>query len=441
MSIDNEVEVILARLNIPELTRIASSLRGGGEKSCRFQPGFLRGDGFITVGCAHYHGWIVFDDGVKWIVRIPQLTALLDTPLDLVNYFIESEYATLKFIEQRLPGVPAPRAHGFGLFSDTANLVGVGYILEDHMPGQPFCDDLATEAQKSHVYDQYADMLIDISRVPRRQACSLLPSNGKEEGDNDGDTKEAPIASNRFIWLGKHGPFASPLEYFTSIADIHLDLIADGQLYPEYPKEAYLFYRLLRDKAAPVLAGATTTSAATSTTTTTTTTDEPSVNMFFLKHVDDIGDHFLVDDDYNITGVIDWKYARFAPASEAFGPSLLTADLDKLHTSATGPSADDIYVAESLRRKGREDLACFAAGSELARRFHYGLGTEIPRDQALRMIEAVLTLLDNELLWMERVEDWMEREWVCCSYMSRDALRHDKVEALMKELERESAGE
>ncbi|KAK7227414.1 hypothetical protein V2G26_015417 [Clonostachys chloroleuca] len=53
---------------------------------------------------------------------------------------------------------------------------------------------------------------------------------------------------------GRHGPYRTPLQYFVSTAERHLELIADGQLYPEYAKEAFAFYSLLRDKAAPVLA-------------------------------------------------------------------------------------------------------------------------------------------------------------------------------------------
>ena len=104
-------------------------------------------------------------------------------------------------------------------------------------------------------------------------------------------------------------------------------MIADGQLYPDYPKEAFVFYRLLAEVVAPELGKV------------------ESPNGFFLKHVDDKGDHFLVDDDYNITAVIDWQFARFVPAVEAFGPSLLTADLHGLYSDRTGLSADDKYIS------------------------------------------------------------------------------------------------
>ncbi|KAI5862168.1 hypothetical protein GGS23DRAFT_605791 [Durotheca rogersii] len=402
MSINSEVEALLTQVDVPELVRVASSLRNG--KPCKFYPGKHLGSGAM-MGCANYHCWIVFDDGVKWLARIPRTTAFSDIPPDLVDYLVESEYATLKFLEHL--GVPAPKAHGFGLSSDPGNLVGIGYILEDAMPGRPFYADQATAEQKSHVYNQYAEILIAISRLSREQACSLL-THGEE-------TREGAIASNRFLSLGKHGPFADPLEYFTSIADLHLDLIADGQLYPEYPKEAYLFYRLLRDRAAPTLAAAT-----------------ASTGGFFLKHVDDKGDHLLVDENYNITAVIDWQFARFVPACEAFGPSLFTADLSNLYSPLAELSADDRLLAESLRRRGREDIAEFASESELARRFHFGLASGLSRSEALGMIRAVLSLLDGEAS-EEGLREWIEKEW---GQAAGDP-RREKVEKLMAELEKE----
>ncbi|EEA23106.1 hypothetical protein PMAA_096990 [Talaromyces marneffei ATCC 18224] len=94
---------------------------------------------------------------------------------------------------------------------------------------------------------------------------------------------------------------------------------------------------------------------------------------FFLKHVDDKGDHLLVDDEYNITGIIDWQFARIVPAAEAFGPSYVAPDLESLYSSSSGISADVRLLTGSLRSRGYHDLATFAGGNEVMRRFHHGL--------------------------------------------------------------------
>lgn len=320
------------------------------------------------MGCANYHSWIKFDDGVKWLSRIPRVTKFNDIPDSLLEYLMESEFATLKFLEKL--DVPTPRAHGFGLASDPDNDVGISYIIEDAMPGKPFNIHQATAEQKAHVYSQYADILVEISQHPLQQACSLLPrGNGIIQG---------AIASDREISIAQHGPYPSPLAYFNSIANFHLDLIADGQLHSEFPKEAFLLYHLLASRAAPAMRN--------------------DLEGFFLKHVDDKGDHILVDEAFDITAVIDWQFARFVLACEAFGPSLFTAKLNDLYGGSEGLTDNNLLLADILRRKGREDIADIAKGGELARRFHLGLPSGLMEKEVLPLVRAVLSLMrGNEM--------------------------------------------
>ncbi|KAI1181315.1 hypothetical protein F4777DRAFT_585215 [Nemania sp. FL0916] len=417
MGINKEVKALLAQVDDRELAHVASSLRRG--QPCKFIPGKHLGDESI-MGCANYHGWIVFDDGVKWLARIPRTTEFSDIPLYLVDYLIESEYATLKILENL--GVPTPKAHGYGLSSDSGNSVGVGYILEDAMPGRPFYAYQATAEQKMHVLSQYADNLIKMSCFATAQACSVVP--------HDGETKEDAIASNRFLSLGKYGPFSTVIDYFSCIADLHLDLISDGQIYPNYPKEAFLFYRLLRDRVSPLLAS-------------NSSPSRSSTDGFFLKHVDDKGDHILIDENHNITAIIDWQFARFVPACEAFGPSLMTADLQSLYGSegtSPGLSPDDVLLAECFERKGRKDLADLARGSELVRRFHFGLASGLSKEEVLRVIKAVLVLLRDDDIGqdasMEELSGWVDINWdQACD--DTDTSRRKNIEKLTEEIENE----
>lgn len=190
--------------------------------------------------------------------------------------------------------------------------------------------------------------------------------------------------------MAEHGPFDTATDYFVTIASLHRGLVADGQIYPEYAKEAYLFYRLLEERVAPALGHV------------------DSTSSFFLKHADDKGDHVLVDESYNITAVLDWQFARFAPAIEAFGPSLFTADLSNLYSNSTGLSANDNLLADAFARKGRQDLAALASSNELVRRFHFGLATGTTKSEVLGMIKAVLELMGQKDI---DVATWIEREW------------------------------
>lgn len=62
--------------------------------------------------------------------------------------------------------------------------------------------------------------------------------------------------------------------------------------------------------------------------------------QFSLKHVDDKGDHLLIDEDFSIAGAIDWQMARLVPRREAFGPSLVTADMNALCWGGRGGVAE-----------------------------------------------------------------------------------------------------
>ncbi|KAK4974038.1 hypothetical protein LTR28_010656 [Elasticomyces elasticus] len=392
-AINDEVAHLVAQINVQELVDIATRLNGG--KSCNFRTGKHLGADAI-MGCANYHAHLFFDDGEEWLIRIPR-TGFSDVPPELVEYLVASEYATLKFFEST--EVPAPKAFGFGLASDSTNCVGVSYLLMQALPGKPYQPHDATVEQKSHVLGQLADMLIEISKHPLPKAGSLFLRDGKID--------VSAVASNRSVSLGRYGPFDTASDYLISIAEQYLDLISDGQVYHEYPREAFLFYKVLRHHAIDLSAN-----------------EVPGV--FYMKHVDDKGDHLLIDDDYNITGIIDWQFARSVPKCEAFGPSLMTADLNALYSSDAGVTDDDKCLARELRVRGREDLAKYADRSELIRRFHHGLASGLTRDEACGMIKGVLATLGLEPI--DDINEWIAGEFIKCE----SDRRWKKIDALLR---------
>lgn len=74
------------------------------------------------------------------------------------------------------------------------------------------------------------------------------------------------------------------------------------ECYTRRPVDAYLIHRFLLDSVPKFISS------------------YHAVNdgRFNLKHDDDKCDHILVDDDYNITGVIDWEWAYAASKAVAF---------------------------------------------------------------------------------------------------------------------------
>jgi aminoglycoside phosphotransferase (APT) family kinase protein len=280
------------------------------------------------MGCANYHARIRFiDDDSVWLVRIPRTTAYnLSIPQDLVDYLVRSEYATLKFLETTT--VPAPRAFDYGVSSDETNKVGVSYILMEQMPGETWHGQgrhgkrRANNEDRARVWNGLADILIELQRHSFSKAGSLLP------GPSDSEPQISAVASHRFLVLSPYGPFDMALDYFTGFVEQNMALIADGQLFTAFPVNAYLVFSFLKSRI-PILAEQAQQDRG------------EAANLFYIKHVDDKGDHLMVDDDLNITGIIDWQMARTVPANEAFGPSLVTADMSDIYNGKSSLTIDD----------------------------------------------------------------------------------------------------
>ncbi|KAL4969286.1 uncharacterized protein BDV14DRAFT_196110 [Aspergillus stella-maris] len=154
-------------------------------------------------------------------------------------------------------------------------------------------------------------------------------------------------------------PFTNAREYYSTFVERYLEMIWDGQLSSAYPMNAYLVFKYLKELAEAERWNA--------------FEADLDNGPFYLKHMDDKGDRILVDEEYNITGIIDWAFARSVPAFEAFGPSLFTADTDALFNGESGRSSKDDMLAQALGRIDK-NLGHIASGPDLVRRFSFALG-------------------------------------------------------------------
>ncbi|CAH0015928.1 unnamed protein product [Clonostachys rhizophaga] len=149
--------------------------------------------------------------------------------------FYESDIAKMKYItiEGRNPG--------FCWVPDTFNL--------QPGPASGALGILASLAKDLKAIFMHSKLSISASEDPEFLAQDLEMFQIPEFVESS-STPSLPQGGNP---RGRHGPYRTPLQYFVSTAERHLELIVNGQLYPEYAKEAFAFYSLLRDKAAPVL--------------------------------------------------------------------------------------------------------------------------------------------------------------------------------------------
>ena len=339
-------------------------------------------------GRNNYHARVRFHDGSRsWLLRVPRIHNVSS----LVNYLVVSEYATLKFLEKTK--VPAPRAFGFGISGrDDSGMedhgVGVAFLLIEELPGKPWlyggtpANDEKTRYEKAKIWDQLAGILAELARHPSPRAGSLCLNDSAR-------IQVGPVASDKFMVLTPEGPFDNAVGYYTAWAEQYLALIADRQLYEDYPVEAYMVYRFLKDNVWQLvehLKG----------------DEDLDRGGFFLKHVDDLGDHILLDDDCNIVGLIDWQMARVVPRAEAFGPSLVAVDTRAFFSGRVGLGVDDHGLVAALEKKGHADLARWMGDeNERARRFFWGLGLNEPWPQALPMANAILQAFGVQQDWAE----------------------------------------
>ncbi|KAK9776979.1 putative Aminoglycoside phosphotransferase domain-containing protein [Seiridium cardinale] len=370
-----EIGRLRARINDKAVCEHASSLNDGIPCNIEY-PSEVVGVGALT-GCANYHARICFSNGSpSWLMRVPRVSGFaVGFPVSLAEYLIRSEYATLKFLETT--AVPAPRAFSFGIPSQgTDHGIGVCFLLMEELSGRPWNGQGDTDK----VWNGLADIFAELEKHPFTKAGSLYV-----EFPNDLPSVSA-TASDRFVCLDPYGPFETSEAYYAAWAEQYMTLIADGQLYPQFPVEAYLVYRFLQDNVAQL--------------------SDPE-DRFFLKHVDDKGDHLMVDEDLNITGIIDWQMARIVPRREAFAPSLVSADMGALCDGKVSLSEKDVALSNALREKG-PGLADYMR-DEKVRRFFWGLGLEPQWAYALPLANAILQVFGVEHGWDEWKEAALKR--------------------------------
>ncbi|KAH8169879.1 phosphotransferase enzyme family protein [Sarocladium implicatum] len=299
----------------------------------------------------NYHIEVRFEDGITWIARIRRFNAGSPPPA-LRDYIVKSEVATLKFLEKT--SIPAPRVHDFAL-EHPDNHVGVGFILMDKLPGKFLRWPIATQQQKRRVMAQLADTFVELHKYP----LDLLGSLDDPGGTHIGAFARPSLTDSVGSEMRPIGPFSNLEEYHTSDIRLILDLIVREEMYSQQAVNAFLTHRYLLDLVPRVLPA--------------TAGDD----KFYLQQADDKGDHILVDEDYNITGIIDWEWALTASPAHAFNSPLGFLPVGDLYDGKNDLCEDEVAFARLLEEKGRGDLARYVWNGRLQHRFAFCCGYDL----------------------------------------------------------------
>lgn len=300
------------------------------------------------MGGMNYHIDILFEDGVKWIARVRRINGTSPPPV-LRDYIVKSEVATLQFLEKT--GVPAPKVFDFAL-GDSDNGVGVGYILMEKLPGESQRWASATQSQRRKVMSQLADVFVELHRYPFDKLGSLdVPGSSHVGGLARESLTDFEVNTDRMLLAG---PFSSLEDYHRQSLNLILDLILRDEMYSQQPVDGYLITRFLIDLIPSVLPS-----------------PPPTDRNFYLKHADDKGDHILVDDDFNITGIIDWEWAHAAPPELAFNSPMGLLPVAHFFDGVTHIGDDEVVFASLLEERGRGDLAGYVRAGRVQHLFTF----------------------------------------------------------------------
>ncbi|KAK1595586.1 uncharacterized protein LY79DRAFT_546829 [Colletotrichum navitas] len=347
------IDELCHRIDSSKLCSRASELRDGIQCTVNLSRKHLSS----MMGHQNCHAEVIFEDGIIWLARL-RLTRTTSPPEEVRDFILRSEAGTLTYLRDRT-SIPVPKIFDWACGSDPGNRIGVSYILMEKLDGMPLDWQAANPTQREKVMQQLVDVFLEIEKHPFETLGSLTVS-GPAKFVVQG---LAQHATYRMGAKGPLGPFTSSLEGSVHIVKSYLAMIASGEIGAHYSVDTYLAHRFRLD-IAKTLWG-----------------DEPAEEQFFLKHPDDKGDHILVNESYDIVGIIDWEWTRTATKVEAFSSPCMMWPLGKFYEGSNELAPEEMRLAEIFQERGREDLSNYVLLGRKVQRFFFALGPESSSDR------------------------------------------------------------
>lgn len=135
------------------------------------------------------------------------------------------------------------------------------------------------------------------------------------------------------------GPFSTSDEWYNACIEHRQSLIQRGEVATSAPEDAALACNYLLDSVDSGLVNR-----------------DYNSGPFYLKHVDTRDVNYLIDDNYTITGIIDWELAFAAPKESAFQSPVFMFNIEHVY-QGNRLSPDEELFAEQFAKVGRDDLA------------------------------------------------------------------------------------
>ncbi|KAL4987617.1 kinase-like domain-containing protein [Aspergillus falconensis] len=329
-----------ADFNLDALCRQASTLRQGVPCTCDL-------DQRPASGSFNWAIFVFFEDGSRWVMRSPHARTFM--PMEMGTKLLASEVATLQYLNLH-SDIPVPKVYDH---SDTFdNEIGIPFILMTEAPGRPL-SNFWRPPTSPHMLGA---MTWKLSQLRFDKIGSLFQEQGTFHIKEC--LSRGHVLHERYQLDIPRGPFTSQTDFQESLISAFLEHVEMLELSPHcfvapVPSQdtygSHSQYKCAVDLWNDfVTVGCKTDSsnnrldyiiAGDALRDIVRKLEFPAVNpgSFPLCHADLSVNNIYVDDDYNITCIIDWAFASSVPESVLLAPPGLPQFSDEispeLHTS------------------------------------------------------------------------------------------------------------
>ncbi|CAD6565669.1 MAG: hypothetical protein ASARMPREDX12_006713 [Alectoria sarmentosa] len=279
------IQRLLDRINWDALCQYASRLHD--DEDCTISPQF-------TMGGRHMVRRVIFQSGTRWIARVRITTTMNE---DEGSRLLQREVDCIQLVQERT-SVPVPTI--FGYIASARNVIGAPFMLMECLSGNVGVDLSGVEIPAQHKASFHREM----ARFQTEISSITFPKIGAIVKLQDGTYDVGPLP-------GLGGPFITATEYFEAWARSAkfvetLDRVKQiwGDGYEEIIAQIVNFPPRVGELASKIAAR--------------------DQGPFPLFHVDFGHNNIVVDDDYNVLGVIDWEHASSVPWERIYFPWTLS---------------------------------------------------------------------------------------------------------------------
>ncbi|KAL8796595.1 MAG: hypothetical protein Q9182_007325 [Xanthomendoza sp. 2 TL-2023] len=332
------------------LCHIASRLRGGQSCYCDLTQ-------TPKTGSFNWAVFLLFADGVEWVLRSPRKgDGVVSDDTNLL--LLASEAATLKYIK-RHSTIPVPEVFSYQASAD--NDVGIPYILMSKAKGSPlhhawqYPESLGTEEQRAKVLFQLGAITWKLSRLRFSQAGSLFEESGEfkiktclsrgllmQRRDDLEDVPRGPFSSENDFY---EAHFTAFLEHVRYLPLSHHCFLAPLPMRGDYGDvTSYLaavdrwnYFVAVRSKIDSslnrtdyVIAGDALLGLMAKWTQLCGYFCDDDQHRFVLYHPDLNVNNIYVDENFNITCIIDWAFCSAIPLAMLLIPPGLPQSRNEL---------------------------------------------------------------------------------------------------------------